>query len=247
MSANGEIEIAVKAEGVEDAAGEFDQGGEGGGPPAGGGGQSGEALQSTASSTGRMAGLLGTIVALLAVLEPILKVLGVVSNVLQAFVAPLAMVLMRLLQPALRWLLQLLPGWINWIEENEGKIDAAIARIYWLGSLLAPILELVLDGVKGLRGWFEQNWPFGEGDSDTETDPFTPPSQRSGPREGSIADLGPREWFNRNILDAFREAASGDGQDGGNGRGPGNAPSIVFTGGLGALVETIETNPNIDQ
>ena len=246
MSADGEIQIAVRSEGVEDAAGEFGGDTAGGGGPGGtgGGGATAEGIQSTASSTKRMAGLLGAIAALLTVIEPIMRVLGVVSNVLQAFVAPLAMVLMRLLQPALRWLLQLLPGWLNWIEENEGKIDAVIAQIYMLGALLVPVLELIRDSIIGTKNWLERNWPGGSAFDDVTgggDGPFF-----GAAREGSFVDLGPRGFFEEQILERLRNLGN-DSEQQRTGPGPRNAPTIVFSGGLSAFLDTKETDPNLEQ
>ena len=246
MSADGEIQIAVRSEGVEDAAGEFGGDTAGGGGPGGtgGGGATAEGIQSTASSTKRMAGLLGAIAALLTVIEPIMRVLGVVSNVLQAFVAPLAMVLMRLLQPALRWLLQLLPGWLNWIEENEGKIDAVIAQIYTLGALLVPILELVWGGIQTLVSLFT---PSGEAE-DGVTRQFG--SRVVGPTPnvpgaGRATDTRESSGILEGLLQDFLDSSPGFGEDSQNAQ---SSPiQIVFAGGTGTLLETVETNPNLEQ
>lgn len=128
--ADREVEVSVNAEGVDEAAGEM--GGDAatggvGGPSGSGGG-------------GRLGGkLIARLVGLLAVLGPILDVLGVVSQVLEAFVAPLAVVLLRILQPALRLLIRVLPVWfdifdavlgaIDFLEQLRGAIVAAVMRL----------------------------------------------------------------------------------------------------------------------
>jgi len=109
-----EVEVTVQAEGVDDAAGELGGdavaegpavGAPGGGGDGGGGGRS-----------GRFGKLLTRLLGLLAFLGPILDVLGTVSKVLTAFVAPVAVLLFRLLTPALRLLLAALPLFFDFID-----------------------------------------------------------------------------------------------------------------------------------
>jgi len=144
---DGEIELQVNADGVEDAAGELDETATDAGGGAGGGGGGGGM-----GGTGRMVRLLGAIVGLLALIEPILDVLGVVSNVLKAFVAPLAVVLLRVLQPVLRLLLELLPVWLNWVSDNEGLLNQ-------LGVALLPLtifLPLIKEGIIRAKNFLQK-------------------------------------------------------------------------------------------
>lgn len=146
--ADGEINVAVNAEGVEDAAGEMD----GSLAEGEGGGNTGQ----IASNTGKMARLMGAIVGLLAFGEDILNVLGVVSSIMRAFVAPLAALFLRSMQPILRLLLSLLPGWISWIDSNEGVLTSLL-RVTSLAALLVgfwnrygPYIQRGAEIVEGL-------------------------------------------------------------------------------------------------
>lgn len=116
MSTDGDIEISVRAEGAEDAAGDLaEQGG-------GGGGDGG----SLASRAGR-AGTIGLILASL--LGPLLNLLDPMLKILQAALAPLAVMLLRLLQPVLRFLIQLLPAWMSFIDDLPDLVDDVITFI----------------------------------------------------------------------------------------------------------------------
>jgi len=140
MSANGEIEIAVTAEGADQAAQELaGDGEEGGGPPLGGGDDGGGGLRGNLKA-GAIAGVL------LSLLGPLLDVLNPIMKVLQAFLAPLATFLMRLLQPVLRVLLtKVLPAWLSFIRiANRG--------IPQLVSLLTSVPGRIWDFVSALPG-----------------------------------------------------------------------------------------------
>jgi hypothetical protein len=120
MSANGEIEIAVTAEGADQAAQDLagDGDGGGGGPPLGGGGGGdggGGGLRGNLKA-GAIAGLL------MSLLGPLLDVLNPIMKILQAFLAPLATFLMRLFQPVLQVLLtKVLPMWLSFMRiANRG-------------------------------------------------------------------------------------------------------------------------------
>lgn len=120
MSANGEIEIAVTAEGAEDAAAELANaggGGEGGGGGLGGGGGGG---LRTAVTGGLVGGLLSE------ALGPLLEVLQPMLDILSAFLAPVAAMLLRLLSPVLRTMIQLLPAWMGFIQNVEGWVGDAV-------------------------------------------------------------------------------------------------------------------------
>lgn len=114
MSADGEIEIAVKAEGAQDAAAEVAD--SDAAPAGGGGGQPGGFGRGLAR-----AGTIGFIVSKL--LGPILDILGPIQQLLEAFLAPIAILLLRLLQPALRLLIKVLPAWLNFIDTIIGLVE----------------------------------------------------------------------------------------------------------------------------
>jgi len=154
-----DVEIAVQAEGVEDAVGEVPPGEEagmvGGGDGAGGGGGFGG---------GKLGKILGVIGSLLAFGEDIFKVVGVVSSVLRAFLAPVAVLLLRLLAPTLRALLSVLPIWFD-IMEVVSDVVAKLAPLLsifsilnyltnrFMGASLGEVLSMLIEAVKkGVQG-----------------------------------------------------------------------------------------------
>jgi len=227
--ADGEIELQVNADGVEDAAGELDETATDAGGGAGGGGGGG-----LGGTGGRMVRLLGAIVALLALVEPILDVLGVVSNVLKAFVAPLAVVLLRVLQPVLRLLLELLPVWLNWVSNNEGllnQLGAALLPItIWL-PILADLFGRardLLQGLPGKIGEFFDTLPQDIGEAIAERLP------------GDFSDTG----------SGVERGLRGDppGQDATAGETAGGALGtlIRISGGLTPFIDEVTRNGNVD-
>ena len=138
---DGEVSVSVRAEGVEDAAGEMDPD-----AAAATGGESGGPMGQVSKDTSRIVKVLGVIAAVIAIFEDVLNLVAVVANILRAFVAPLAIILMRLFQPVLRILLQLLPAWMSFIDENEGQFAALLAGIMpWL-----VWIPSVVDAVRGM-------------------------------------------------------------------------------------------------
>ena len=141
-----DVEIAVQAEGVEDAVGEVPPGeaagGEAAGPMGGGGGAGG----------GKLGKLLGILAAVLAFSEDIFKIVGVVSSILRAFLAPVAVLLLRLLSPVLREMIKVLPKWFqmaNDINElvSQQSIFEKIATL--LGGLVGGLAGAKVGAVVG--------------------------------------------------------------------------------------------------
>jgi len=146
MSANGEISVAVQAEGVDDATGELGGEGMGGGPGGGGlGGGDGDGGGGRGKG-GALRKLLVRIAALLAFLGPLLDAVKPITAVMTAFVAPLASVLLRLLQPVLRFMLQLLPGWFNFI----GEVNSVIGNLSILGKI-STLIGIIAGGLGGAK------------------------------------------------------------------------------------------------
>ena len=144
--ADGEINVSVRADGVDDAAGEL--GGEGG--VSGGGGRMGDGRGQSGGQQNEFTKLLTRIATLLVFLGPILEAVGTITTVLTAFVAPLAIVLMRLIQPALRLLISVLPAWFDMVEGIDEFVDK-FGELS-LGFFLAvSILRVIHRGVDGLR------------------------------------------------------------------------------------------------
>jgi len=156
--ADGEINVSVRAEGVDDAAGEL--GGDGDGPSGGGMGAGGDG----GGRGNTFQKLLTRIAGLLVFLGPILDAVGVVTNILTAFVAPLAVLLLRLLQPAIRLLLAVLPLWFEFV----GFLDTVVQELLELrnrvvGTLLSLLgisnpIEAVRDGVDSVKTTVGNVW-----------------------------------------------------------------------------------------
>lgn len=137
MSTNGDIEIAVQAEGVEDATG--DLGGDGGGGGGGGGGGAGGLTD--ALKGGIIGGLLSQAIG------PLLDVLNPILNALTAFLAPLAVFLLRLFQPVLRVLFnRVLPAWLEFMRIATAGIPA-------LQELLISLPGMVWSALKSGASW----------------------------------------------------------------------------------------------
>jgi len=152
MSANGEISVAVQAEGVDDATGDLGGeglGGDGPDAPDGGGGGGG--------GIGRMGSILTRILGLIAFLGPIFDVLKAASSVLTAFVAPLAVLLIRLLAPAMRLLIFILPVWLEFV----GLLTDAIGVFNTIRrAILQTLLSPLIDYLPSISGFLREvrNW-----------------------------------------------------------------------------------------
>jgi len=252
---DGEIELQVNADGVEDAAGELDETATEPGGGAGGGGRRGGGV---GGAGGRMVRLLGAIAGLLALIEPVLDVLGVVSNVLKAFVAPLAVVLLRVLQPVLRLMLELLPVWLNWIGNNEGllnQLGVALIPLTIFLPLLADLVERVVNFVRsiptkldrlrdGLQDWLQslisdvQNLPSRIGAFINSL------PQKIGSAVADVLPSGPdlggggEGFFGGAFNDTGRSADDGD---------DGVLGSIIqIGGGLTPFIDEVTRNGNVD-
>lgn len=143
MSADGEVQVQVKAEGVDEASEEL--AGEGGGVGGAEGGEEGPGGLRGSLRAGLLAGLLA------AVSGPLLDVVSALLDVLNAFLAPVAALLLRLAQPLFRVLLtELLPKWIAWLDISEqalGRIRTvleAISAVFSGGALSSLESELAM-------------------------------------------------------------------------------------------------------
>ena len=150
--ADGEINVSVRADGVDDAAGEL--GGEGSEADA-------SRQQSAGAGGGNMQKILVRIAALLAFLGPIFDVLGTVAKVMEAFVAPLAIILMRMLRPVLRLMVQILPIWwdiFSTIDRFNAKFGNMSLGLMLIVGILRGVHTVVgfiggvLEGVRDLLG-----------------------------------------------------------------------------------------------
>jgi len=241
MSSDGQISVSVNAEGTEDAvgqlgdnavaeqqaagdqaAGEVQQveaipGGDGGDGGAGGG-------------KGKLGSLLKKLLALVAFLGPILKVLGVVSNVLEAFVAPLAILLLRLLQPVLVALLTVLPIWFDifdvlaFIVDLSKEIGVGIAKATGILDLIEGVLTTVESGLSSLPTDLASKIADQIPGVDTGAGELSPQERRAGETGLAAAQqvtegLGATPFVPQPV-------------------------SIAISGGLNALIDRVERDPN---
>jgi len=224
--ADGEVEVSVQAEGVDEAAGEMapDAAGVGGPDGAGGGG-----------GRGRIGGKLITrLLGVLAFLGPILDVIGVVANVLTAFVAPVAVLLLRLLQPVLRLMIRVLPVWFDivaFITDVATRIrDLQVAFVRTLVQQARDIVKWI----RGLPGEIESFFTSLPGDIATAITNQIPFFGGGGGGDGGGSD-GP-------IPDSGPFAPPDDPTD----RRPGEGPLVEIAGGLRPFIERITQNGSFD-
>jgi hypothetical protein len=243
--ADGEVEVSVRAEGVEDAAGEMtpdaagaegveDAAGEmapdAAGPDIGGPGGDGR------GGRGRLLGkTLTKLVALFAFIEPILDVLGVISQVVKALVAPLAVLLLRLLQPALRLLIRVLPYVLD-------LTDILIDLLEQGRELEASLFNAIFDAARQLGGWIlslpERIWEFMQ----------RLPSM-IGMAVGNVLPDVPTLGGGDGFLSELRDAVGGGAGDFFGGPGEGvetGGPVVNITGGLEAFIRRITQDSDFD-
>lgn len=224
--ADREVEVSVNAEGVDEAAGEM--GGDAGGVPGGGvGGPDG------GGGGGRVGGkLLTRLLGLLAFLGPILDVVQVVSSVLTAFVAPLAVLLLRLLQPTLRLLLRVLPIWFE-------IADILIRAAEIFSSIRSAMWDAIFSGVSRIGGWLMdlpgQIWSFMK----------RLPSMIGSFVAENIPDFPDFGNIGGGVGGGLLDALPGVGDDTGDGGG-GDGPLVQIGGGLQPFVDRITQDGSFD-
>lgn len=252
MSADGEIDIAVRAEGTDEAAAELSDtdgglGGGGGGDDDGGEGGLGQALSG---------GIFGGLIAQL--LGPILDVLNPILDILKAFLAPVAVVLLRALAPVLREFLKLLPGWSDFVSNGLDRLDDVVQIIRNLPGMITAFLRDPLGtlqtGFRTAIEWLSNQ--FSLGDLISLTDDVlrklqTVLTDLSDTVADAIAD-GLRRFFSpeTGTLRVERDE-SGEPErvqvGGDDGTSVGNLASpIVISGGLSSFVENIESSANVE-
>ena len=221
-----DVEIAVQAEGVEDAVGEVPPGeapagGEEGGLAGGGGGGRG---------LGKVLAVIGT---LLVFLEDIAKVVGVVSSVLRAFLAPVAVLLLRLLSPFLRAMISVLPVWfdiVDFIGDVAEKVDPLFGIFGLLGFLAGALAGASLSDL--LSGFKEKMQAALSGLA----------QDIGGAVANKIPTIGGGDGDGPTTAERAGAAAVG-----GNLAGPvGAIGSVVLQGGLSTFVDRVEQDSGIE-
>jgi len=99
-----------------------------------------------------MLGVLGAIQVAMKVLEPIFEAFEIFIDVLQAFIRPLAAMMIKMLSPVLRWMLQLLPYWMDFLEDPKGVLVEGLRSLWdWMRANLP---DYIIRGVKKLIEWY---------------------------------------------------------------------------------------------
>jgi hypothetical protein len=254
-----EVEVSVQAEGVDDAAGELGGetaagGGVGVGVPGDGGGRGGGLKGALAG--GIIGGLLSQLKSVTNILEPILAVLN-------AFLAPISLVVMRLLQPVLRQFIKLLPAWLNFVNNYPPDTIGSLLGAYidyataiWgqifsaLGTATSAIVQLpskigdlasmvptwgeIQGGLRSLRERLVQEITSLPSSIGAAVGNKLPGL----PSIGGRGDRGGGGLFD-GLLSRF------DGDDSGGG-GDGDGPIVNLEGGLGTFVDRFTKNPTFD-
>ena len=230
--ADGEINVNVRADGVDEAAEDVadGSGADMGGGDGDGGGRGDGLAQSIKGGIG--GGLVATLLGpLLDVFEPFVKVL-------QAFVAPLAQVLLRLFTPVLRLLIGLLPIWYDFLENNEGLLMSLLAGLFPIATYLPAIansLTSIGQDLASLPGDIVNTLI----DRLTgEREPATP----SGPRQSGITTSNFTQSRTGNQEPATEFVMDRTPNNGGRRE----ATEINFFGGIEAFFDKITSNRNAD-
>lgn len=161
MAADGEVEIAVRAEGADEAADEFAEGAE---TDTGGGG--GADAAGIGKSLKSIVKLLGVITAVTKALEPLLEFVEAIFELNAAFWAPVATMLLRLFRPVLRFWLKILPVWYDFLNNAGPRLDAIAEWIRgipgrirtFLRASAASIREKVSEVVEKLTSLPRRIW-----------------------------------------------------------------------------------------
>jgi len=144
MSADGEITVEVSAEGIDEAAEDMSTDDDGGSISTGSDG-------SKSSNRGLSKSIRGGIIGgLLAVgLGGVLDILSPILEILDAFLAPLAAVILRGLQPVLDYLLtRVLPKWLEFLDEYGPEIQEAMRLLRSPLELTTTLLDVLVNAIK---------------------------------------------------------------------------------------------------
>lgn len=222
---NREVEVSVQAEGVDEATGELagEDAAAGGG---GGGGDGGRSGLRGALRGGLIGGLLSQVSSITAVLQTIL---GLVN----AFIAPFAIMGLRLIAPVMRRLLGVLPQWTQFLNQPlEKQLEQLLLRV----STAAQILLTVVVAIRAVRD-FVQSLPSRLDDVlDVSVDV-------------SLPDFGIFGSGDDGAPPGSGVGSIGRGQRGGSQPttdGLFNGPLVELGGGLGAFVDRVQNNGSVD-
>jgi hypothetical protein len=251
-----EVEVSVQAEGVDDAAGELSGESMAEGPEVTGAGGQRQGSLASSLKGGIIAGLLIQLKSVTNILEPILSVLN-------AFLAPIGLIVQRLLQPVLRQWLKLLPLWFKLIDkfpaEAIGKVLGVLAgvvvtalqallRAYIRGAdFLAELLPSVDELSSLIPTWSEIQSGLRDLRSRLVQEITSLPSSIGSAISDRLPNLGGFGGGggdgNGGLFDGLLSRFDGDDSGGG---GDGDGPIVNLEGGLGTFVDRFTKNPTFD-
>jgi hypothetical protein len=251
MSADGEIEVKVSADGADQAAEDLSDASEAGvGGGAGGddeGGLLGRGLRGGA--------IISAILALLDVLAPLAPVL----EVIKALLSPITLILARLLQPFLRFMVtRVLPALMGFMGDVMPIIDrvaklmdqfSAIVRDFWAGVIrwLAQLPMKVWNLLQRGFSWIETQLGVAADYLRTLPRRIWEFMQQLPRMIGNVISsrIPDVPTTPSGIVDTTVDTVTGGGGGGGGGDGGIGQTIINFSGGLGAFVEQVQRDNNI--
>ena len=173
----GTIAVDVKEQGLDDALGEIDGASAnagkgasvGSGTGAAGKGAVGGLLGSmlsvlTTLSTTVLAvlGVVAVVAGLLLSMEPIQKMLEGLFKIAQAFLAPVAQMLLKLFAPVLKFLVKLLPVWMEFMNNFQKMIEnplmLLLSPLVGIMAGIAAVKTLFPEQFKKVRNTLENGW-----------------------------------------------------------------------------------------
>jgi len=230
MSADGEIAVSVRAEGADEAAGELGGDGDGGGGPGMGDGGGGGGRMTFGKLLTRVAGLL-------AFLGPILDVMKLFTDIAAAFLAPFAIMMLRLFTPMAKLLLQILPLYLDKFATLNDWIDKYLPEIPLGFALMVKILQTVV-GVMQTASSFLSDVKTSAGNTATRIQDMLA-TLRELPQR--IGNLIPSVGGEGGLVDRGRDFLGLGGDDSGGG-----GTSVTIGGGLIPFVDRITRDGSVD-
>lgn len=260
--ADGEVDVKVQAEGVDETSQELAEG-EGGVGGVGAGGARGEGGLGRALKGGIF---LAALKLILGMLPGLMEGLNAIFSILKAFLAPIGVMLLRLLTPFLRFAMtRLLPSWMsfmmdtmpliervaNGIEAGLSMYDGIMAYIWslpgriwsaivggasWLSNGASAIGSAVWSAIVGGASWISS------APSSIASSVWSRMKQLPSMIGREIASRLPTVPSGSDAVDRGRDVIESGEEFVRDQTGV----SINFSGGLGAFVEQVEQSSGVD-
>lgn len=262
--ANGEVEVQVRAEGVDDASKELAEGEGGGVPDAGAGGGGGQEGGLAGALKGGI--FLAALKLILDLLPGLTEGLDAIFSIIKAFLAPVGMMLIRLLQPFLRiYMNRALPLWLSFMSDMMPLVGSLADDIYaaltWLVDIRDEIIAIapaIWSSIKSGASWFSNgataigsavwsaisggaSW-LATGATSIATSIWTRIKQLPSMIGREIASRLPSVPSGGDIGDQAGDAVEGGGEWIEDNTGV----NINFSGGLDAFIEQVEQSSDVD-